>query len=85
MICLVFKAGLEEIDTAISKVRQLALKMKKSTKQYENYNYVLKELKISTRKVPLDARKRWNSTFFVLLVALQDCQAIDVFTSAMWG
>ena len=68
------------MDTTISKVRKFAKKIKNSATQHENYKYILQHMNLGDRKVPLDVKTRWNSTFLMLLVALQDRQAIDIYT-----
>ena len=63
---LAAQQGLELIDNAVVKVRQLMIKIKSSVIISDELRKLCKCAKINYLKPELDIRTRWNSTFNML-------------------
>lgn len=68
---LIVKDGLEVIFEAIEKVRESVAFWSATPKRNEKFEETARQLKVScTKKLILDYKTRWNSTYFMLNVAI---------------
>ncbi|CAN1812879.1 Zinc finger BED domain-containing protein RICESLEEPER 2 [Linum perenne] len=81
--------GLKEIEGVIENVRQSVKHIAISESRVNMFREVTKQLRLSGKKLILDCCTRWNSTFHMISVALEEeewqrvsqvCQFLEVFS-----
>jgi sulfur relay (sulfurtransferase) DsrF/TusC family protein len=65
-ISLVVNAGLYKIKSVIDKIHSFIVDIKKSSKKEEELCLLAKNLQVTYKKLILDCKTRWNSTYSML-------------------
>ncbi|VAI19183.1 unnamed protein product [Triticum turgidum subsp. durum] len=69
---LIVKDGLDVLEESVEKIRDSVAFWTSTPKRIENFQEVAKMLKVDqSKKLSLDVKTRWNSTYFMLSVALR--------------
>ncbi|KAL6542546.1 hypothetical protein OROMI_024148 [Orobanche minor] len=75
---LIVKSGLGLLDQLIEKIQKTARYISVSVQRDEKFTIALSQTKLNTkRRIPLDVDTRWNSTYEMLVAALELRPAIE--------